>query len=436
MSRRLVGAILVTALLGLVGPAPLRAARPSADTDTGAPQGKPTPAKPPHVPSTAAKPPQVDARAWMLMDARTGDVLVSHAAARRLPIASTTKLMTAYVALHELPLNRIVRAAHYSPTYGESLLGLRRGQRISVRDLLYGLILRSGNDAAYDLARAAAGSEKLFVHQMNLRAAALGLVDTHYANPIGLDQRGNYSSARDLAALARRLLSIPTFARIADSRSAELGSVHPPRRVATLNELLLMAPWVTGVKTGHTFGARYVLVGSGRRRGADLIAVVIGTPTDEERFEDTLRLLEYGFSRYRRRIPVHAGQDLADPSIRYSGGRLPLRAAHSLAVGLRRGERLSVSVRAPGEVEGPIDRGAVLGHAIVLVNGLRAGSVELRAGRHVPKASAFDRLRSAIEGDPALLLLVLFVILIGMVLGRRLRRRRARHEMSGKRGRK
>ena len=113
------------------------------------------------------KPPKFEARAWALIDARTGAVLTSHAAARRLPIASTTKLMTAYVALHELPLDRIVRAAPYHPTYGESLLGLRPGQRISVRDLLYGLILRSGNDAAYDLARAAAGSEARFVRQMN-----------------------------------------------------------------------------------------------------------------------------------------------------------------------------------------------------------------------------------------------------------------------------
>ena len=117
-------------------------------------------------------------------------MLASHAAAEQLPIASTTKLMTAYVALQELPLGKMVRAAPYHPIYGESLLGLRAGQRISVRDLLYGLILRSGNDAAYDLARAAAGSEARFVRQMNLRAAALGLSDTHYANPIGLDERG------------------------------------------------------------------------------------------------------------------------------------------------------------------------------------------------------------------------------------------------------
>jgi serine-type D-Ala-D-Ala carboxypeptidase (penicillin-binding protein 5/6) len=273
--------------------------------------------------------PRLAAKAWALVDARTGDTLASHGGRRELPIASTTKLMTAYVVLHELPLRRIVRASRYVPEYGESLLGLRAGQRISVRDLLYGLILRSGNDAAYDLARAAAGSERGFVRQMNRYAAALGLVDTHFANPIGLDQRGNHSSALDLAALTRRLLRIPVFARIADARRALLRSVRPRRRIASINELLEMAPWVNGVKTGHTFGAGYVLVGSGRRRGVELIAVVIGAYTDEARFDDTLQLLDYGFSRYRRRLPIRAGQDLAEPSIRYAGGRLPLRGSAS-----------------------------------------------------------------------------------------------------------
>ena len=110
--------------------------------------------------------------------------------------------MTAYVALRELPLDRIVRAAPYEPIYGESLLELPAGERVSVRDLLAGLLMRSGNDAAEDLALAAAGSERRFVAAMNRGAAALGLADTHYANPVGLDQRGNYSSAADLATLA------------------------------------------------------------------------------------------------------------------------------------------------------------------------------------------------------------------------------------------
>jgi D-alanyl-D-alanine carboxypeptidase (penicillin-binding protein 5/6) len=328
--------------------------------------------------------------------------------------------MTAYVALRELPLDKIVRAAPYEAEYGESLLGLRPGQRISVRDLLYGLILRSGNDAAYDLAEAAAGSEQGFVDEMNRYAAALGLSDTHYANPIGLDQRGNHSSAADLVALTRRLLRIPAFAQIAASRSALLHSVQPPRRISTINELLSMAPWVNGVKTGHTFGARYVLVGSGRRKGVELIAAVLGTDTDEDRFADTLRLLEYGFSGYRRRVPIHAGQALAEPSIRYSGGELPLRAARTVAVGVRPGQKLAVSVRAPGEVEGPLRRGAALGRAVVLVDGLRAASVPLRAGRAVPKASALDRVRSFLGDNALWLVLAASAILVGAAVLRRM----------------
>jgi serine-type D-Ala-D-Ala carboxypeptidase (penicillin-binding protein 5/6) len=372
----------------------------------------------------AAEPPSIEARAWTLIDARNGEVLTSHAAARRLPIASTTKLMTAYVALHELPLGQVVRAAPYEPIYGESLLGLRTGQRVSVRDLLYGLILLSGNDAAHDLALAAAGSQARFVAQMNRRAAALGLADTHYANPVGLDQRGNFSSARDLATLSRRLLRMPAFARVADARSAVLRSLRPPRRIETINELLLMAPWVTGVKTGHTFDAAYVLVGSGRRKGVELISVAIGAPSDEARYRANLELLEYGFSQYRRRQPIDAGQDLADPAIRYSGGALPLRAARGVTVGLRRGQRLEVDVRAPAEVEGPIRRGAALGTAAVFVDGRRAATVPLRAGRSIPKASAFDRARSFLGDNPIPIALAMFVILIGgVLLYRRLSRR-------------
>ena len=374
--------------------------------------------------TAVAKQPQLDARAWALIDARSGDVLTSHAAARHLPVASTTKLMTAYVAMKELPLERIVRAAPYHAIYGESLLGLRPGQRISVRDLLHGLILRSGNDAAYDLALAAAGSEARFVRQMNRRSAALGLLDTHYANPIGLDEAGNHSSARDLTTLARRLLRIPVFAKIADSRSAVLRSLRPPRRIATRNDLLLRESWVTGVKTGHTFGAGYVLVGSGRRKGAELISAVIGAPTETDRDLETLRLLDYGFSRYRKRVPVRAGEELASPSIAFTGGELPLRAARTLAVGVRRGQRLSVAVRAPGEVEGPIRRGAVLGRATVYVDGLRAASAPLRAGRSVPEASAFDRVRSFLTGHPLLIGLGAFsAILVGVAILRRRRRR-------------
>lgn len=379
----------------------------------------------------ANPPPQLESRAWGVIDARTGDVLASHGLNKSLPIASTTKLMTAYVALKDLPLEKIVRAQPYEPEYGESLMGLRPGQRISVRDLLYGLILRSGNDAAHTLAIDAAGTEKRFVAQMNRYAAALGLSHTHYANPVGLDQKGNYSSAADLMTLTQHLLREPAFARIADSRSAVLRSVHPRRRIESINELLELAPWVTGVKTGHTFGALYVEVGSGQRDGISLISAVVGAWTDEERFEGNLELLEWGFSQYRHKLPIRAGQELADPEIRYSGGNLPLRAQHSLAVGIRRGQQLQVRVDAPHEVEGPLRKGKRLGQARVYVEGRKVGSVPLRASRAVPKASKLDRARAFLADNWILIAAGAFVILMIALILRywMVRRTEARREV-------
>jgi D-alanyl-D-alanine carboxypeptidase (penicillin-binding protein 5/6) len=422
-------ALLACALWLVVAAGAAEVDAPSGQQPARAParvQAKPKPTNKPK-PKPAPKQPgglEVQGRAWALIDARNGDVLISHAGRRHLPIASTTKLMTAYVALKDLPLGKIVTAAPYHPEYGESLMGLKAGETVSVRDLLYGLILLSGNDAAHTLALAAADSQPRFVAQMNRYAAALGLADTHYANPVGLDQKGNYSSALDLATLTRHLLRIPAFAKIADSRHAYLQSTDPPRRIESINELLEDAPWVTGVKTGHTFGALYVLVGSGRRKGIDLISDAIGAPSDEDRFDDNLELLEYGFRQYRRRQPVRSGQDLADPSIRYSGGELPLRAEHGIVAGVRRGQKLEVRVQAPAEVEGPVRRGAVLGRASVLVDGLPAGTVPLRAGRAIPKASSFDRVRGFLGDHLIPIAVALFVILMGgVLLYRRLFRR-------------
>jgi D-alanyl-D-alanine carboxypeptidase (penicillin-binding protein 5/6) len=366
-----------------------------------------------------ARPPQFEARAWALIDARTGAVLASHAAHEELPIASTTKMMTAYVTLHDLPLDKVVRAVPYHPIYGESLLGLRTGQRISIRDLLYGLILRSGNDAAHNLAFAAAGSDRRFVRQMNRHAAALGLSDTHYANPVGLDEKGNHSSAYDLTVLGRRLLEFPAFAKIADSRTAVLHSVHPERKIETIDDFLLEVPWANGIKTGHTFAAQYVLVGAGRQKGIQLISAVVGVWTSTDRDLDTRRLLEYGFSLYHERHPVRSGQVFSRAAIRYEDGRLPLRAARSVKVGVRRGQRATVSVRAPQEIEGPIRRGAILGSATVTIGGMRIARVPLRAAHAVEEASTLDKARSFIEDNVLWLALALSAILVAAVFLRR-----------------
>jgi D-alanyl-D-alanine carboxypeptidase (penicillin-binding protein 5/6) len=386
--------------------------------------------KKPEKPKHPTPGPPVEAISWGLIDGRTGEVLISHAGKERLPIASTTKLMTAYVAMKDLPLDKVVRAANYDAEYGESLMNLRSGQEISVRDLLYGLILRSGNDAAHTLALRAAGSIPEFVAQMNRYAAALGLENTHYANPIGLDQKGNYSSALDLMTLTRRLLAMPAFAKISDSREAELTSIDPPRRITTINELLEDAPWVTGVKTGHTWGAAYVLVGSGTKKGTELISVAIGAPSDEARFADNLELLEWGFRQYRHKRALHRGQTFAEASIRYSGGTLPLRAARPLELGLRQDQQVEINVEAPREVSGPIRRGTKLGRANVFVDGAPAGKVALRAGRSIPKADAVDRVRYCLTNNWLPVVAAICAILIfGMLLylWRRSRRKRRRN---------
>jgi D-alanyl-D-alanine carboxypeptidase len=369
------------------------------------------------------KGPHVLARSWALIDGRTGEVLTSHAGEERRLVASTTKLMTAYVAMKDLPLSKIVKAQSYAYEYGESVMGLRAGQKISVEDLLYGLILRSAGDAAHTLAIDSAGSVKKFVGQMNRYAAALGLTNTHYANPVGLDAKGNYSSALDLATLTMELEKIPVFAKIADAREHALKSVHPPRKIRTINELLKMAPWVTGVKTGHTWKAGYVLVGSGEKGGVQLISVAIDAPTDETRYSDNLELLEWGFRQYHRRKALQKGQELASPSIRYSGGELPLLVGHALKVKLRDGQKVQVDVDAPARVTGPIRRGARLGTATVSVDGLRAGSVPLVAGRSIPAAGAFDKARGFVGEHPIpLAIAACAILLLAILLGRSVRR--------------
>ena len=414
MIKRRIAALL---LVAAVAAGPVAAGDPPPLPVAKASSGVVPPATPP-----AAEAPRLDARAWALIDGRSGEVLAAKAADERLPIASTTKLMTAYVALKDLPLRKRVSAAPYTPTTAESLLGLRPGERISVRDLLYGLILRSGNDAAYDLAVAAAGSEEGFVREMNRYAAALGLSDTHYANPIGLDEAGNYSSAYDLTALARRLMAIPVFARIADSRHAVLRSLRPPRRIDTRVDLLYDLPWATGVKTGYTLGAGYVLVGAGRLDGVQLISAVLGTESEAARDQETEELLTYGFSLHRHEVPVRRGETVVTAAIRWTDEELPLRAARSVAIGVRRDQRLRVSIDAPGEVEGPIRGGAVLGHATVSLDGVRVARVPLCAARSVPEASVLEKARDLAGDNLGWLVLIVFAILIAPVLLRRRRR--------------
>lgn len=373
-----------------------------------------------HATAATEQPPPLSARAWYLVDARDGTPLAGQDAGTAAAIASTTKLMTAYVALQELPLGEGVVAAPYDPLPAESLLGLEAGERISARDLLYGLLLPSGNDAAVTLAEGVAGSVPAFVGEMNTAASRLGLRGTSYANPIGLDEAGNYSTPRDLATLTMRLRRQRVFRRIVDTPQTTLQTGAHPRTIVNHNDLVLKVPWINGVKTGYTLEAGYVLIGSGTRKGVTLLSVVLGAPSIAARDEDTLSLLRYGFSLYLRRTPVESGETLAAPAVSGRDETLPLVAARSVRVSARRGQSIRVAVEAPDEVEGPIPRGRRLGTGVVSLDGEVVEHVPLLSKRPAlapASSSPVSRLDDAIPGPRAVAWVVAGAAAVAIVIG-------------------
>jgi serine-type D-Ala-D-Ala carboxypeptidase (penicillin-binding protein 5/6) len=370
-------------------------------------------------PATPAGPPSLDADAWLLIDADDEQRLAARAPSRPLAIASATKLMTAYLALEELPLKRKLMAPAYQALPAESILGLREGERVSVRDLLYSLILASANDSAVTIAQGAAGSVEAFVEEMNDAAQQLGLNDTSYTNPIGLDDPGNRSSARDLVTLADELMENKLFRRIADSTEATIHTDQRTIEVMTRDTLLLSDPSVNGIKTGHTLDAGYVLVGSATREGVDLISVVLGAPSEAARDSETEQLLDYGFSLYRPRTPVREGEAIAHPELAYQDQTLGLAAARTLRVSVRRGQQLATEVDAPEEVVGPIEKGERLGTVSVSVDGSEVDSAPLVATRAAEAATFTQKLRSRFPVAAAVAVVAFVVILIVVVLVRR-----------------
>jgi D-alanyl-D-alanine carboxypeptidase (penicillin-binding protein 5/6) len=238
-------------------------------------------------PAGAQAAPAVRAPSAILVEASTGKVIFQRAASERRPVASTTKLMTALIALDTVALDDVLTAPAYSGAPAESVVGLSPGERMSVRDLMRALLLPSANDAAVTLATGVSGSVPAFVKEMNARARQLGLRDTHYTNPIGLDDAGNRSSARDLVRLALILRRDPFFRQTVDLPKAVLTSGDHRRTVVNRNTLVHDVPAVDGVKTGHTIQAGYVLVGSATRDGVAVVSAVLGEASEAARNSST-----------------------------------------------------------------------------------------------------------------------------------------------------
>lgn len=377
-----------------------------------APASSAAPAPPPRVP---------DAAAAIVVDAVDGTVLFAKRPDEERSIASTTKLMTALLALEQAAPDQVFTAPEYNPMPAESRINLRKGERMTVEDLLEALLLESANDAAVALAENISGSRAAFVEEMNERAAELGLDHTSYANPIGLDQEGNRSTARDLASLATRLLRNRRFARIVDMPEAELESGIRPRVVANRNDLVERYPWVSGVKTGYTLNAGNVLVGAAERGSrARVVSVVMGEPTEAARDEETLALLRWGLDRFRRVSVLDRKRALARADVEYRDETARLVPRRRVALTVRDGQRLRRRVNAPEELDGPLPAGERVGSVTVLLDGEPVRRVALVTASEVPGAGTLRVIFSEL-GVPLTLIIGLGILVAAILAMLRVR---------------
>ena len=376
----------------------------------------------------ADDPPHLSSKSAIVVDAASGAVLFVQRPDAHRPIASTTKLMTALITLGRTRPSEVFSAPEYDPEPGESVIGLRKGERMSVHDLLRALLLPSANDAAETLAVGIGGSVRKFVRDMNVKARALGLSETHYSTPIGLDDPHNYSTARDLAHLASLLMRQRSFARIVDLPRALLRTGAYPRLVQNRNDLVGRYKFVDGVKTGHTADAGDVLVAAATAHGAHVISVVLGEPSEDQRDGDSLALLRYGLAQYHRVAAVVPGRTLKSVKVHWRAERAKLTAARPVSLTLRRGTPLSVRVRAPERLDGPLPARRRVGFVQVLVGGRLVRTVPLVTADAVPGAGFLRRLSAAL-GGVLVTIAVLLVVVVGTLVAlraRALRLQRAR----------
>ena len=331
--------------------------------------------------------PGVSAASAVLMDGDTGRVLWEKDGHTRRLIASTTKLMTALVALESgHGLEEVVTVApQWTGAEGSSLY-LRPGEKVTLEELLYGLLLRSGNDAALAIAGHCGGTVERFVRRMNQKAQTLGMTDTHFANPNGLDAEGHCSSAYDMALLARACLENETLAKIAATRSITLGA----RTFTNHNKLLWRYEGCIGLKTGYTEKAGRTLVSAARREGVTLICVTLNAPSD---WADHTALFDWGFANYEARALSRAGERVGRLPV--SGGLspvCPVEAGKDVTAALAFGEKLERVWELPeAPLAAPVSRGEQVGEAIYYVNSKELARVPLVAGESVPDIQAPGR---------------------------------------------
>lgn len=336
-------------------------------------------------------PPQLAASSWILLDADSGKVLVEHNADERLPPASLTKLMTAYLVERELDRGNItmddmVEVSEKAWRTGGSKMFIEVGAQVSIRDLLYGIIIQSGNDASVAVAEHLAGGEEPFADLMNQHAARLGLSNTNFRNATGLPDDEHYSSARDMALLSRHIINdYPEHYATYAEKYFTYNDIRQPNR----NRLLWRDASVDGLKTGHTEAAGYCLVASAKRDDMRLISVVMGTNSEEARAQETQKLLSFGFRYYETLKLYDRGSVLNTPRV-WGGEINELRVGVDqdvvMTVPRARNEELTARLDIQGDLEAPIGQGQ------------RVGTLEVRLGEEVVGEQPLVALEVVEEG--------------------------------------
>ncbi len=345
--------------------------------------------------------PEVAARAWVLTDVRSGEYLAGENASARLPMASTTKIMVALVALQEADLEEEVTvseeaAAFARPPY--SNVGLVAGDVLSARELLMATMIASGDDAAYALAEHLGdGNAQRFVEEMNRETEALGLDDTRFENPVGFDARDQYSSARDLARMTHLAMGYPEFREMVSTTYATISTQDREIELVSTNDLLFIYPPATGVKTGTTPRAGPSLVASAAAENESYVSVVLDSK--EDRFAASIRALEHGFATYEREELVRGGERYATVEKPYRRGETVELAAKESVDGLVDGDSdVAREARVFEDLPGSAEAGAKLGEIVVMVDGERVGESPLVARRGYDAASLWERVWYTVQG--------------------------------------
>lgn len=342
----------------------------------------------------AAGEPGVSASCAILVDAESGRVLMEKNADEERAIASITKLMTALVAVESTSdLDRTVTIQKEWTLAEGSSMYLREGEELTLRELLYGLLLVSGNDAALAIAGFCAGDTDTFVEWMNLRAQELGMEHTHFVNPNGLPAEGHYSTAADMAKLAIVVMEQPDLAEIVGTKSVTMAG----RTMTNHNKLLWRYEGCVGMKTGYTDAAGRTLVSCAERDGQRLIAVTLNAPND---WADHAAMFDYGFSQWPSILLASAGRDFRTLPVTGSLVRfVPVQVERDVRYPLAEDERVAVKIDLPDQVEAPVQEGDIAGSLTYYVDGREVGSTYLvyshSVERNVPeRQSILERIFS------------------------------------------